>query len=212
MSRSFITENHVKESIDFSEVMKQSFTKEQRLTEQLRSLDQAQQIDLNFLRLNNHRMRRLLKTYSVSPELRHIVEQINESQIWLTLSEDFCGDSAQSLPIISKIAELNPMISLRILSRDDHLDLMDRYLTDGKRGIPKLIAIDKNFNEIFNWGPRPKEAAKVFIDSLESGKDKDEAYTDLHTWYSKDRGKAIEAEFIEILSQIIVEKEGVLAA
>ena len=212
MSRSVITENHVKESIDFSEVMEQASAKEKRLNEQLKSLDQSQQEDLNFLRLNNHRMRRVLKTYSVSPELRYGVEQIREPQTWLVLSEDFCGDSAQSLPIISKMAELNPMISLRILSRDDHLDLMDRYLTSGKRGIPKLIVIDKNFNEIFNWGPRPKEAAKVFIGSLESGKDKDEAYKDLHTWYAKDRGKAIEAEFIEVLSQIIVEKEGVLAA
>jgi len=205
MLRSFITENHFKESISFSEVMEQASAKEKRLNEQLKSLDQSQQEDLNFLRLNNHRMHRILKTYSVSPELRQIVEQINEPQTWLALSEDFCGDSAQSLPIIAKIAELNPMISLRIISRDDHPDLMDRYLTDGKQGIPKLIAIDKKFNEIFYWGPRPKEAVKVFIGSLESGKDKDEAYKDLHTWYAKDRGKAIEVEFTEILSQIMVE-------
>ncbi len=207
MSKSFITSDHLKESIQFAKCVKQAQAREKILTEVLHSMNESQRKDLGYLKLNNHRTQRILKTYFVSPELQKIITQIEYPQTWLVLSEDWCGDSAQVLPVVAKIAELNPLVSLRILSRDNHLDLMDFYLTNGKRSIPKLIAIDNDFNELFQWGPRPPKAAEIFSNSLELGISKNEAYKKMHSWYAKDKGKSIEAEFAGILSRMVIQKE-----
>ena len=118
----------------------------------------------------------------------------------MVLTEDWCGDSAQNLPYIAKIAECNSLIKLRILPRDQNLDLMDLYLTDQKsRSIPKLVAFDEFGNELFQWGPRPYEAQKLVMELNALGLSKNEFNEKLHLWYGRNKGKSIENEFVELL-------------
>ncbi len=115
----------------------------------------------------------------------------------MILTESWCGDSAQISPYI---AEQNQRIDLRILLRDENLDIMDQYLTDGKsRSIPKLIAFDCQGNELFQWGPRPAEAQAFVIKAKQDGIPKEHYLGKLHKWYASNKGKAIEDEFKKIL-------------
>ncbi len=163
--------------------------KEQNLTDELSQ----------YIILNLQRTHRVHKTYKVSDEMRNTVSSITEPQTWIVITENWCGDSAQSLPYIASIAKENPNITFRIILRDSNLDIMENYLTNGTQSIPKLVAFDKNQNEIFLWGPRPKLAAELFAKEKEAGNQKEEIYPKLHLWYAKDRGKAIEQEFIDLL-------------
>ncbi|MFH1195412.1 MAG: thioredoxin family protein [bacterium] len=155
-------------------------------------------------KLNYHRMSRIIKTYKINSELKSLIEKnISEYQLWLVITEDWCGDSAQILPYLAVMASQNPLINFKILERDSNLDFMDLYLTDGKsRSIPKLIVIDKDWNEVFQWGARPKAAQDYFLQLKSEGLAKDSINEKLQMWYNADKGKSLEAEFSEILTLI----------
>lgn len=156
-------------------------------------------------RLNYHRMSRIAKTYKIDEELKSIVEKnITEPQIWMTLTEDWCGDSAQIIPYIAAIASQNSLIDFRILERDSNPDIMDLYLSNGQsRSIPKLIVFDNNWNELFQWGARPKPGQEYFLKLKEEGLPKDSINEKMQLWYNADKGKSLEAEFKELLTSPI---------
>lgn len=155
---------------------------------------------LNNTKLNFQRMNRINKTYKVNENLAKVVEEIDKPQLWMILTELWCGDSAQNIPYIAQIAKQNPLIDLRILLRDENPDIMDRYLTNGTRGIPKIVAFDVDGNEIFQWGPRPKEAQELVLKAKQEGKPKKEFIELLHKWYAFNKGKNIEEEFLDLIS------------
>ncbi|MGH1363918.1 MAG: thioredoxin family protein [Calditrichia bacterium] len=155
--------------------------------------------DHEMLKLNLHRSKRVAKTAKISPELQSLIEHITEPQLWMVLTEDWCGDSAQTLPQIARIAEMNPLITLRILPRDENLDIMDRYLTNGGRAIPKLVAFSEDGVELFTWGPRPEEARKLVKKNISAETPKDEWQKELHLWYARNRGIEVDREFVEVL-------------
>jgi hypothetical protein len=155
---------------------------------------------LKYTQLNQRRTRRIRKTYQVSEPARRALAAIDVPQRWLVLTEPWCGDSAQCLPYIAAMAALSPRIELRILLRDENPDVMDRYLTGGKRGIPIVIAADAAGREIFRWGPRPRPAAELVAQAMASGLPREERLERLHLWYGRDRGRTIEAEFTRLLT------------
>ena len=72
----------------------------------------------------------------------------------LVLTADWCGDAMVNLPIFMRMTD-EAMIETRYYNRDENLELMDQYLTNGTaRSIPIMILIDRNGNEIGKWGPR----------------------------------------------------------
>jgi len=119
---------------------------------------------IHYTKMNVTRMKRLDKTTVISESLQKAVASVSTKMIWLVITEAWCGDAAQIVPVLNKIAELNPNIEIRFILRDEHLELMDQYLTNGGRSIPKVIAIDESTNkEIFNWGPRPAGTQELFL-------------------------------------------------
>ena len=152
--------------------------------------------------LNQARMDRLDKTVRLDPDLRELLEQAPE-QTWLLLSEGWCGDAAQNLPVIAAMANASPAVRLVVLGRDAHPDLMDRYLTEGSRSIPKLVAIDPAGTELFTWGPRPAPAQRMILEHKALPLDEQPPYreisTRLHTWYAQDRTATLQAEFVTLM-------------
>jgi hypothetical protein len=146
--------------------------------------------------LNLQRTRRIGKSYAPGEAMRAVLAGLTLPQLWLVITEPWCGDSAQLLPCIAKLAALNPLIDLRILRRDENPDIMDQHLTGGKRSIPRLIAFDPRGNELFEWGPRPVAAAELFAAERARGLPKDEILRRLHQWYGADRGRSLEAELL----------------
>jgi len=157
---------------------------------------------LDYKNLNMQRSSRIERTYTVSGELESLIKNIKDKQLWMVITEGWCGDSAQTMPYIAKMAELNPNIDLRILLRDANPDIMDLYLTRGTRSIPKLVVFDPEGNELLTWGPRTKALQDLMNQWKSEGIVKQELYEKLHYWYAKDKGKEIEAEFIHNLTRL----------
>jgi len=155
----------------------------------------------DFTKLNRTRMNRLDKTQELLPEMVAKVKEVSEKQIWLILTESWCGDAAQNIPVLKKIADENPLIDLRLVLRDDNDELMQKYLTNGGRSIPKLIAVtDDMEKELFVWGPRPKEALELVLNMKEQyGGITDEVKTAIQLWYNKDKGISVQKEMMELL-------------
>jgi hypothetical protein len=168
----------------------------------LESAGAAQDDHTRYLPLNLARTRRIEKTYSPSSRVQAAARAIRDAQLWMVLTEPWCGDSAQNLPYIFKIAACNPLIDVRILLRDQNPDIMDAYLTHGARGIPILAAFDSQGRELFRWGPRPKPAAELFHRLKDEGIPVPELREQLHRWYAKNRGQALEDEFVAILTAV----------
>ncbi len=154
---------------------------------------------LEFTKLNLHRTGRILRTYKVSEDLSAMVQTIDDDQLWVIITEPWCGDSAQCVPYFSALADLNPKIDLRLVLRDENPDIMDAFLTEGKRSIPILVVFDALGKVLFTWGPRPAEAQKVFLKAKAEGLGKPDILERLHLFYGRNRGKALEAEFKQIL-------------
>ncbi|MEM6641931.1 MAG: thioredoxin family protein [Bacteroidota bacterium] len=151
-----------------------------------------------YTKLNAQRSRRIYKTTDLEAELAEVVQSL-PTQTWLLLTETWCGDAANSVPIIARLAELNEKIDLRIVFRDENPELMDLFLTKGGRSIPKLIGLDANKKVLFDWGPRPAEAQKLYWDWREE--DQRIPYSEFHIvmqkWYTQNQGLAIQQELKE---------------
>lgn len=154
----------------------------------------------NYAKLNRQRMKRLANTVNLNESLIEQVRNIKRKMIWLIITEGWCGDAAQNIPLIEKLAHENSNIETRYVLRDENLDLMDKYLTNNARSIPKLIALDaETLEEIGTWGPRPKEAMEYFYEMRESGLTKHVMMEYLQRWYIKDKEQAIQKEFEKLL-------------
>jgi len=155
----------------------------------------------NYSLLNDKRMKRLDKTIKISEETKEAFKQITKKQTWLLISEGWCGDAAQNIPVINKMVEENENIDLKIVLRDDHLELMDLFLTHGGRAIPKLIAVDEEQNVLHTWGPRPAVATKMVADYKEEHGSVDAEFKkDLQVWYNKDKGQSTQEDFVNSLT------------
>ena len=173
-----------------------------------RTTGPKQSEELNdYTRLNLHRMQRLNKTAVLSESLKAAVNQIKTPQTWYILTEAWCGDAAQNIPVLAAMAKLNPLINLKLLLRDENPDLMDRYLTNGGKSIPKLIVVDEDLNEILNWGPRPAGAQHMMELYKENPvKSFKEFAEDIHRWYAADKTQSVQKELLSILQGVLVEK------
>lgn len=155
---------------------------------------------LYYTDLNVARMDKWDKRFSIGEEQLAKVANLNTKQTWLLISEGWCGDAAHVLPVLAKIAAAsNGMIDLRIVLRDENLGLMDDYLTNGGRSIPKMVKLDSKLEEIDTWGPRPSDAQQIMTDGKAAGKEKTEITIDLQKWYARDRGAQIAKEVIAAL-------------
>jgi hypothetical protein len=150
---------------------------------------------IHYTRLNQQRMHRLEKTIELLPAVKASI-LLARPQTWLVLTEAWCGDAAQSLPVMQALAQLNPLISLRLLLRDENPGLMDQYLTDGvSRSIPKLIAIDAPTGAtLFTWGPRPAALQALFHQWKAEGMHFDMMKEEFQRWYNKDHTASIQLE------------------
>ncbi|MFM7217824.1 MAG: thioredoxin family protein [Bacteroidota bacterium] len=153
------------------------------------------------LPLNWQRTTRVEKTFHLNDRLRDLLERLDHKITWLVITEAWCGDSAQTLPAISHIADAaHGMIDFKIILRDQHLELMDAFLTNGSRGIPKLIQLDTEGRVTGTWGPRPQEAQNVVTAAKADSNLAANYKEELHKWYAHDHSRALQEEILQLLS------------
>lgn len=157
---------------------------------------------VEFTKLNRYRINRLEKTIVLGDTIKAAARGLTRKITWLIMTEGWCGDAAQNVPAIEKIAAASDNITTRYILRDENLELMDLYLTDGSRSIPKLIAIDDESGDVLGtWGSRPLAAQLAFEDMKARGIDKDAILEQMQRWYNSDRSVAVQKEFEDLIKQ-----------
>ncbi len=165
---------------------------------------------VNYTKLNVQRMHRLSKKTEILPEIKTAIENIDQAQTWLVLTEAWCGDAAQIIPVLDKMQALNPLVQLKLILRDEHLEVMDQFLTNGGRSIPKIAVLATDTLEVkSSWGPRPNEVQHFVMETKEKVMATDDeaekkeifkkAKTEVQKWYNKDKTHSIQKEFLAIL-------------
>lgn len=157
---------------------------------------------INYTKLNERRIKRWNKTLKISDESKKVIENYSKETTWLVLTESWCGDAAHLLPVMNKVVEINESIDFRIVMRDQNDELMNQFLTNGNKSIPKLIMIDNQSGEVLNsYGPRPTEATKLVNEyKSKHGKLTPEFKEDLQKWYNKDKGQNTINDLVDLLN------------
>ena len=157
---------------------------------------------INYTRLAEKRMAKWNKIGKLLPDLIEKLQKIEQPMTWLVLTEAWCGDAGQSLPFMQKMVEHNANLKLKLLIRDEHPELMERFLTNGAKSIPKLIALNKELQVLGTWGPRPEPIQQEFLENKQSQKMSGQAFSEyMHLWYAKDKGLTMQLEFLAILEE-----------
>ena len=156
----------------------------------------------HFSMLNVKRMDRLDKKIELSEDTILRLQKLDKKQLWLVLTEGWCGDAAQNLPVIEKMAKQSSHIELRLILRDENPEVMDLFLTNGARAIPKLISFDEDLNVLFTWGARPSIATQMVTDyKAKHGKLDPEFKKNLQVWYNKDKGQNVQSDVVTLIEQ-----------
>ncbi|MBK6780568.1 MAG: thioredoxin family protein [Gemmatimonadetes bacterium] len=109
----------------------------------------------------------------------------------LAIAEDWCADTSSALPVLARWAEAAPGLVLRVIRRDAHPELMNRYLTLGTRSIPVIIVLDADLQELGHWGPYPAPLEEWVRGHKPPAMPKEEFVKGKRSWYAKDRGETM---------------------
>ncbi|MEP6550917.1 MAG: thioredoxin family protein [Gemmatimonadales bacterium] len=152
--------------------------------------------------VKNHDLWAAIAKHLVIPiEYSARVEALGGHWHLLVLTEDWCGDSVNIVPIIAKLTQSVSGMDMRMLKRDENLDIMDTHLTGGKsRSIPIVILLNPKFQECGWWGPRPRGIQKWVV---EEGMKlpKEERFKVVRTFYARDHGLSTMEEIVSMLEQ-----------
>ncbi len=202
--------NYIKKSMTFAEYIR--LIDDLLLTGKTTGENQSEAM-FNYGKLNRQRMKRLGNTVKLNDSLKEKVRSVEQKMIWLIITEGWCGDAAQNIPVIEKIVAENVNIETRYVLRDENLELMDAYLTNNARSIPKLICLDaETFEEIGTWGPRAKTAMNYFYEMREQGIEKPQMMENLQRWYLQDDEQSIQKEFENLFDEWAVKSDKSIAA
>jgi hypothetical protein len=151
--------------------------------------------------LNVKRMERLDKTVQVQPALAAAAAGLQGHYLWLIITEGWCGDAAQLVPIMEAVAQASQgHLTTRYVLRDEHPELMQNYLTGGGKAIPKLLVVNPDtLVEITHWGPRPAPAQTLLHKLKAEGATHEEYAREIHTWYAHDRTQTTQTELLALV-------------
>jgi hypothetical protein len=157
---------------------------------------------MNYTKDNLARMQDLNENIEIEPKLYNQLQLNTTPWTWVCITEPWCGDASQIVPILYFISKCSDLISFKILLRDNHTDVMDNYLTKGGRSIPKLVCLkSEDLSEVGRWGPRPKVLQDIVTEKL---KDPNMSFGEkvrmVHQWYSEDKTTSTQIEFIDIIN------------
>ncbi|MFV5686032.1 thioredoxin family protein [Flavobacterium sp. GB2R13] len=155
--------------------------------------------------LNETRMDRLDKTMRISDENILKIKNLKREYVWLVISEGWCGDAAQIMPVFNQMTIASEYkIEMKVVLRDENEELMELFLTNKKKAIPKLIIIDRETGSVLgSWGPRPKGATDLINDYKKKfGVIDEKVKTELQLWYLKDKGLSTQQEIIDVMQNL----------
>jgi hypothetical protein len=161
--------------------------------------EQTQEM-IDYTKLNYQRARRIHKQFQPLEKLVNFINKLDSEITFLAITEPWCGDAAQNLPIFHELSKESDKITFKLALRDQNPDLMDLFLTNGARSIPKVIILNQDLELQAVWGPRPKHAQEMVMDFKKNPwTEQKKFYEEVQTWYNNDHGQSLQNEILEIL-------------
>lgn len=160
--------------------------------------------DLHYTKMNVQRMSRVDKTVSLTDEITSTINQFTTNYKFLVITEGWCGDAAQIVPVFNKIATASlGKIELKFVLRDKNLPLIDAHLTNGGRAIPVLIILNEEADQVLaTWAPRPQVLQDLLKEWRKETTEMPILAEKLHGWYAKDKTQSTQAELNEVLKRL----------
>jgi len=119
---------------------------------------------------------------------------------FVAIVEDWCGDASSTVPVVVRFAEAVG-IEFRILRRDQHPEVMERYLSRaGSRAIPVVIVLTEAMDEIGHWGSRPAEMQAFVMAERARGKTSKDYFPEVRRWYAEDGGESTLREILAVMA------------
>lgn len=153
-----------------------------------------------YIAINQQRVKRIRKTVHLTDATQAAVETMPVGLKWLVINEHWCGDGAQILPVVEAVERAaGGKVEVRAVFRDQNLEVMDAFLTNGARGIPKVVGLDGEGRVYGTFGPRPEEASDL-VKKIKADPERAHTYSEvLHKWYATDKQQAIQRELVRDL-------------
>lgn len=162
--------------------------------------DNQSEAMLNYTKLSLARTKRGLKTFKCTDELLKAAEQTSRKN-WLVISEAWCGDAGNIIPLFALLAEQTPGVTLKVMIRDEYPEMMENYLTNGGKSVPIFVAYDNDFTPVPQWGPRPKPAQDMVMENKNNLQlSHDDFAIVLQKWYQQDKTETLQKELTDYLS------------
>lgn len=160
--------------------------------------------DLHYTKMNVQRMNRVDKTVSLTEDLATTIAGLQQHYKFLVITEGWCGDAAQIVPVFNKIATASlGKIDLKFVLRDKNLPLIDAHLTNGGRAIPVLIVLNEKADQVLaTWAPRPQVLQELLKEWKKETIEMPILAEKLHSWYAKDKTQSTQKELNEVLKGI----------
>ncbi len=108
------------------------------------------------------KMEALRQAQALEPGAASILAGLPRPVHVVAIAEDWCGDVVRHVPVLARMAEAAPRLSVRYISREQHPEVFIRFLTNGGEAIPKFVFLSDSFVECGHWGPMP-DACREFI-------------------------------------------------
>jgi len=194
-----ISQEHIEKALSYEEYV--------QLTEELLSRnkttgDNHSPAMVEYTRLNDRRMKRVNKTTRLQDSLVEKLKSVDQPWIWLVLTEAWCGDAAQNIPVLAQMAQQNDHIDLKLILRDENPEVMDAYLTEGGRSIPKMICLTPTLEEVGTWGPRPEPVQQMVRDFKKEENGDYKIFSEkVQLWYAKDKTMTLQSEMEFLLDK-----------
>ena len=162
---------------------------------------------MNSTKMSLQRMKKWDKIYKTSPLTEASFKNISDSWTWYVITEGWCGDASQIIPVIAKLASLSDKIELKILLRDENPKIMNNYLTNGGMAIPIMVAVNNGTGfSTPHFGPRPT-AIQERVEEYKIANpnfDKSALNKELHLWYAKDKGVSTQLNILKLVNDYMV--------
>jgi hypothetical protein len=161
------------------------------------------ELNAHYTKLNFQRLKRIVKTLEISDELSGTIQNVQSEMLWVVIVEAWCGDVPQNLPYLNAISDACGKFQLKVVLRDDNPEIMDQFLTDGARSIPKLICLDPETYEVIGtWGPRPEGAGDLVKSLLKDPQiTKDMRNEAVQRWYLQNKGMQLQSELNQLIKE-----------
>jgi hypothetical protein len=159
---------------------------------------------LPYYRENDARMNRIAPTITLLPELQAAAGQLTQRYIWAIITEGWCGDASETVPIIEAVAAASGgHLETRYFLRDANPDFIDQYLTNGGRAMPIAVVLHADsLTEAGVWGPRPTPLQAIHQDLKAREVPSKEITAQVHAWYEQDATRTTQQELLALMQRL----------